>query len=61
MTEEEKQKLFLFLRRCEKEGKSFLETFELLKLTGDVSLTEAIDILAEYKRSKSEGQEIKHE
>ena len=59
MTEEEKEKLFIFLRRCEEQGKSFMETLNILNLTKAVTLTEAIDILAEYRRNKAENKDGK--
>ena len=59
MTEEEKEKLFIFLRRCEEQEKSFMETLNILNLTKAVTLTEAIDILAEYRRNKAENKDGK--
>ena len=57
MPKEEKEKLFLFLKRCEDQNKTLLETFALLKLTGAVSLSEAFDIIEEYRKQKHEKED----
>ena len=52
MTDEEKQKLFIFLKRCEEQKMSFVETIKDLDYTGAVSLEEALQVIDEYRRQK---------
>lgn len=58
MTDEEKQKLFIFLRRCEENKLSLMGTVKALDYTGSISLEEALQVIEEYRRLKHEGKEI---
>ena len=58
MTEEEKQKLFIFLKKCEERKLTFVETIKALDYTGSVSLEEALQVIEEYRSKKHEGKEV---
>lgn len=52
LKEDTKKKLFEFLKDCEDKNLTLVETLFILRYSGAIPLTEALDYIAEYKQQK---------
>jgi len=48
----QKESLFVFLEKCEIVNKSLIETLKMIQVSANVSTTEAIDLVVEYRKRK---------
>lgn len=56
LTKQQREDIFEFLDKCKDENKQLIEILTVLKTSLKVDIAEAIDIISEHKKIRSEGK-----